>query len=101
MTRMLFRTLLHLTLNGSHALRFSDSDLLTLLSLSRDHILQEGVSEERCLAFRTLPKLLAVRQLLLAKYQAGVSCWPTVIRLIFKMSSSSILDRRTRQSSSC
>lgn len=96
---MLFRTLLHLTSNGSHALRFSDSGLLTQLSLSRGHILEGGVSEERCLAFRTAPKLLAVREPLLAKCQAGVSCWPTVILLIFKMSSSSILGRRTKQSS--
>lgn len=58
----------------------------------------EGVTR---LAFRTLPKLLAVRRPLLAKCQAGLSRWPTVILLIFNISSSSILDRWTKQSSCC
>ena len=56
----------------------------------------EGVTY---LAFRTLPKLLAVRRPLLAKCQAGLSRWPTVTLLIFNISSSSILDRQTKQSS--
>ena len=56
----------------------------------------EGVTR---LAFRTLPKLLAVRRPLLAKCQAGLSRWPTVTLLIFNISSSSILDRQTKQSS--
>ena len=58
----------------------------------------EGVTR---LAFRTLPKLLAVRRPLLAKCQAGLSRWPTVILLIFNISSSSILNCRAKLSSCC
>ena len=72
-----------------------------LLTLERSYSPRRGFRSEGVsrLAFRTLPKPLAVRQPFLVQCQAGLSRWPTMISQILTMSSWCILDRRAEQSS--